>query len=133
MAKHYAKNPRVVVVTPDVFGWVVGTKITMDAEAVEATLTTELESVSSSRSAAIRIIANSLYLRLHATSYLSSVRVVAEKLTPMLATSTGKDFAYRRTNRTWESSWTTTAVACLSFLLLSTSQVHHRSGEWTRS
>ncbi|KAF1785428.1 Copper homeostasis CutC domain [Phytophthora cactorum] len=54
--KTLRKNPRVVVVTPDVFGWVVGRKITMDAEAVEATLTTEPKSVPSSRSAAIRII-----------------------------------------------------------------------------
>ncbi|KAF1779584.1 Ulp1 protease family, C-terminal catalytic domain [Phytophthora cactorum] len=116
----------------------------MDAEAVEATLTTAAGecvlipiSCNSNHwcSIMIDIAKRTVYIYVSMqSSYLSSVRrVVAEKLTPMLATSTGKDFAYRRTNRTWQSSWTTTTVACLSFLLLSTSQVHHRSGEWTRS
>ncbi|KAG6943956.1 hypothetical protein JG688_00017351, partial [Phytophthora aleatoria] len=40
MAKLNSKNSRVVVATPDVFGWVVGRKFTMNTDAVEVTLTT---------------------------------------------------------------------------------------------
>ncbi|EEY67560.1 uncharacterized protein PITG_17880 [Phytophthora infestans T30-4] len=36
--KLYLKNQQLVVATSDVFGWVVGRKVAMDADAVEATL-----------------------------------------------------------------------------------------------
>ncbi|ETL96060.1 hypothetical protein L917_06287 [Phytophthora nicotianae] len=40
LEKLYSSNSSVVVVTPDLFGWVVGRKITMDTESVEAILST---------------------------------------------------------------------------------------------
>ncbi|ETP34106.1 hypothetical protein F442_17512 [Phytophthora nicotianae P10297] len=106
MAKLFSNNPRVVVVPPVLFGWVVGRKITMDVDAVEATLSTIAGegviipiSFNSNHWCAIMIDIAKRIVYIYdsmQSSYLSSVRVVAEKLTPMLASSTGERFRVQR-------------------------------------
>ncbi|ETL24396.1 hypothetical protein L916_21590, partial [Phytophthora nicotianae] len=92
LEKLYSSNSSVVVVTPDLFGWVVGRKITMDTESVEAILSTISGecaiipiSCNSNHWCAIMIdIAKRIVYIYDAmrSSYQYSVRVVAEKLTP---------------------------------------------------